>query len=190
MRIRLIRTAFLILAILALSSQYSYACSCMYAGEFTEYSKGQTVIRGKIKSYGSKLSHGQNLYETMTVTVDNLIQGSFKHSMIEFIGDPGHLCLTYVNSETYAIGSEHLFTVFKEDKKQGLGGCGEVSVSIIDGKVEGTRYTDVSQDNWASYSIDYNKFIENLTKPKADTEVNSLTPRKPVTKTKPWWKFW
>lgn len=189
---RLMQTAVLILAVSFLSSQHSHACSCAYAGEFTEYSKGHTVIRGKVNSYG--LTPGGTGYETMTVSVDELIQGSFNHSMIEFIGDPGHLCLSNVNSVTYPIGSEHLFTVFSEDKKQGLGGCGEVSVSIIDGKVEGTKYTDVAQENWAQYSIEYNKFVENLITPLIETKPlkkpKALIETKPLLKPKPWWKFW
>lgn len=169
MLIRILRASVLILVLSLLSSQYSHACDCMYAGDFTEYSKGQTVIRGKVNSYGPKLNHGQKLYETMTVTVDELVQGSFTHSTIEFIGDTGNLCLTYVDSDNYPIGSEHLFTVFSGNKKQGLGGCGEVSVSIIDGKVKGGK---LRSGDWVGYSIEYKKFVKTLTEPK------------------PWWKFW
>lgn len=176
MLIRLIRISLLASAVLVLSAQSSYACSCMDAGDFTEYSKGQTVIRGKVNSYGPRLNHGETLYETMTVNIDKLIQGSFSHSTIEFIGDPGHLCLTYVDSDAYLIGSEHLFTVFSDDEKQGLGGCGEVSVLIVDGKVKGGKFD--AKGNWVGYSIEYNKFVESLTKSQA------------LAKAKPWWKFW
>ena len=176
MLMRLIRVLILALAVSILSAQYSSACSCMYAGEFSEYSKEQTIIRGKVASYGPKLTHGQNFHETMTVNIDELVQGSFGHSTIEFIGDPGHLCLTYVDSETYPIGSEHLFAVFADDEKQGLGGCGEVSVSIVDGIIKGRKFD--SKDNLIGYSMDYNMFVDILTKSKAPA------------KSKPWWKFW
>lgn len=186
----LIRTPLYIFVISAFSTQHASACSCAYAGEFAEYSKGQTIIKGTVISYGPKLSHGKNLYETMTVNVDELIQGAFVHSAIEFIGDPGHLCLAYIYSDNYPIGSEHLFTVLKEDKKQGLGGCGEVSVSIVNGKVEGTKYTDVNNDNRVGYSIEYNLFVESLTNPQTSKETIHLSTNQTLIKNKPWWKFW
>lgn len=161
---RLIPIVFLASTFLFLSLESSHACSCPYQGAFPEYSKGQTVIRGKVESLGQKLTHGENLYETMTVSIDKIIQGTFEHPIIEFEGDPGHLCLTYVDSDTYAIGSEHLFTVFSKDKKQGLGGCGEVSVSIVGNNVKGRKLND-AEDDWIQYSEDYSRFIQSLTAP-------------------------
>ena len=182
---RFIPIAFLASTVLFLSSEFSHACTCPYRGEFSEYSKEQTVIRGKVESYGPKLGHGEILYETMTVSIDRLVQGSFRHPRIEFVGDPGHLCLTYVDSDTYAIGSEHLFTVFSKDEKQGLGGCGEVSVSIVGNTVKGRKLNDV-EDDWIQYTEDYDKFIQTLTAPK--TLAEDIPP--PKSKPKPWWKFW
>ena len=180
---RFIPIAFLASTFWFLSFAYSYACSCLYAGHFSEYSKEQTVIRGKVESYGAKLSHGKTLYETMTVSIEKLVRGSFQHPVIEFIGDPGNLCLTYVDSDTYSIGSEHLFTVFSKDEKQGLGGCGEVSVSIVGNTIKGRKWNDV-EDDWIQYSEDYDKFIQTLTAP------TTLSEPIPFSKPKPWWKFW
>lgn len=174
---RFILTAFLTSTALFLSSEYSHACSCFYVGEFSEYSKEQTVVRGKVESYGPKLSHGEGLYETMTVSIDKLVKGSFSYPTIEFIGDPGHLCLTYVDSDTYSIGSEHLFTVLSNDRKQGLGGCGEVSVLIAGNTVRGRKLND-AEDQWIRYSENYDEFLQTLTGPKI------------LAKPKPWWKFW
>ena len=153
----LIRAIFLIAGLSLISPQLSHACSCAYMGKFIEYSEGHTIIRGEIKSYGPRLSHGEALHATMKVSIVEVITGSIPHTIIEFTGDPGHLCLTYVNSDRYPIGSEHLFTVHSQDKKQGLGGCGEVSVSIIDGKVKGFEFVDGER---VAYSIDYDDFIK------------------------------
>jgi len=196
LRNRFVQTTILSVAALLLSSEYSFACSCIDQGGFVEYSKGRTVIRGTVTSYGPELRHKKTLYETMTVSVDELIQGSFGHPMIDFMGDPGNLCLTYVNSKTYPIGSEHLFTVFSEDEKQGLGGCGEVSVLIAGDTVKSRKLSDRYQ--WTPYSEDYDKFILTLTPPSSSKDTETLKNSQSVPKSqplqkaqkKPWWKFW
>jgi hypothetical protein len=127
-------------------------------GEFKKYSDGHRVIRGKILNYGKQI-HEEYLFDTMNVSIEEVVNGSYPHSKIKFVGDPGHLCLTYVDSDRYPIGSEHLFTVFSEDKKQGLGGCGEVSVAIDKGKVKGVKFRD---DKWREYVIDYDKFLKSI----------------------------
>jgi len=143
---------FATLAITFCTSFAAFACSCDYAGEFEEFSKGRVVIRGEIVGYGPKLDHGKTLYSTMQVNVSEVIKGTYNHSTIEFMGDPGHLCLTYVDSRRYSIGSEHLFILFSDDQNQGLAGCGEVSVSVKYGRVRGISLN----------SVDYDKFIEKL----------------------------
>ena len=77
------------------------------------------------------------------------------------------------------------FTVFSKDEKQGLGGCGEVSVSIVGDTVKGRKLNDV-EDDWIQYSEDYDKFIQTLTAPTTLAEPIPL----PKSKHKPWWKFW
>lgn len=158
---------------------------------FAELSKGQTVIRGKIDSCGSKITYSNDTfdYETITVTVDELIQGSFSYSTMEFIGGNGSMCRTNVDPDAYPIGSEHLFTVWKEDQKQWISEsqCREFSVSIVDGKVKGRK---LGAKNWIEYSIEYDDFIKLITAPKPSAEPKPLEEIKPLPKTKPWWKFW
>jgi len=156
----LVRAIFLIAVLVLISLQSAYACSCTYRGKFTEYAKGSVVIEAEIKSYGTKLGHGKTLHKTMKVSITEVIKGTFSHTSIEFQGDPGHLCLSYVDSEKYPIGSKHLFAVLNE-QKQGLGGCGEVSVSIVGGKVNGIEMVD---GKWFQYSVDYDDFIKTVKK--------------------------
>ena len=157
MTIKLLRTIFLTMVISLIGLQTSHACDCVYAGDFTEFSKGRTVIRGEIVSYGPKLSHGETLYATMVVSVKQVIKGSYAHRSVQFEGDPGNLCLTYVDSNQYSIGSEHLFILSSDEKTQGLLGCGEVSVAIVDGKVFSWELID---GEWKEYSVDYDDFIQ------------------------------
>ena len=152
----LLRVICLSLVTLLIWAQNASACSCEYAGTFGKFSEGQTVIRGMITGYGPKLDHGETLYATMTVSVVEIINGSYAHRTVQFKGDPGHLCLTYVNSNRYLIGSEHMFVLFSDEKKQGLMGCGEVSVSITDGQIHGSGYVD---DEWTNYSVGYDEFV-------------------------------
>jgi len=137
-------------------SSLVFACSCLYGGDFKEYSKDRTVVRATVTNYGPKLNHGKKLYATMEVTVSEVIKGQYIHDSISFTGDPGHLCLTYIDSDTYSIGSEHLFIIFSPEKDQGLAGCGEVSVSIRNGKIYSGEWKN---DKWSEYSIDYKEFI-------------------------------
>jgi len=135
----------------------------MYAGEFKEFAKGQTVVKGIVESLGSKLEHDEGLHATMKVSIRELIKGSYPYKSVNLMGDPGYMCLTYIDSKEYPIGSEHLFILFSQDKEQGLAGCGEVSVSISSGKIHGTKLTD---KKFVNYSVNYDRFIKILkTKP-------------------------
>lgn len=141
-------------------AQTSHACTCAeYTGTFSEYSKGQIVVRGKVTSYGPKLDHDETLYATMRVSVLEILNGSYTHGVVQFRGDPGNLCLTYIDADRYSVGSEHLFVLFSNEKKQDLAGCGVVSVSIQDGKVHGTRYLD---KKWTNFIVDYGEFVESI----------------------------
>jgi len=118
----------------------SMACSCAYAGKFIEYtSGGNGVIRAKIKGYGSRLSHGETLYESMIVEVTEVIKGNYTGRELTFLGDPGHLCRAYVNSERFEVGSEHFISIFNDKSTQPLGGCGESSVIIKGDMIELTN---------------------------------------------------
>ena len=139
----------------------TFACTCLDRGKFKKYSKEQTVVRATVINYGPKLSHGKTLYATMKVTVSEVIKGSYEFDSINFTGDPGHLCLTYIDSDIYSLGSEHLFIASSVGVDQGLAGCGEVSVSIADGKIHGAWW---HREKWSEYSMDYDKFIRKITK--------------------------
>lgn len=95
----------------------------------------------------------------MNVSIAEVITGFIPHSFVEFTGDAEDLCLSYVDSKRYPIGSEHLFAVFSEHNKQDLGGCGEVSVSIVDGKVHGAEMGD---REIFKYSTGYDDFIKTV----------------------------
>ena len=137
------------------------ACSCRYGGEFKEYaSKRGGVIRAKITSYGPKLSHGKTLYESMVVEITDVIKGNYSVKSLTLLGDPGHLCRAYVNSERFAIGTEHFFSVnTQESSVQPLGGCGESSVVIKGEFVEGIKRTN---DGYQSYTLKIPDLIKSI----------------------------
>ena len=141
------------------SSQTTFACSCMYAGKFIEYTSNGGIVRANVKELGSKLSHGDTLYESMTVEVSEVIKGQYNKKEITFLGDPGHLCRAYVDSERFKIGSEHLISISNNDPIQPLGGCGESAVVIKDGKVQGVEIID---KRYESYSIDLKDYLKML----------------------------
>ena len=153
----LIKVICLSFAAVLFCSPISHACSCLYSGTFSQFSKGQIIIRGTVTNYGRKLRHGKVLYATMNVSVTEVINGHYAHSTVQFRGDPGHLCLTYVDANRYSLGSEHLFILFDSEAQQDLAGCGEVSVLVVDGEVRGAGYID---DDWVTYSASYNEFID------------------------------
>jgi hypothetical protein len=121
----------------------SMACSCAYMGKFIEYtSGGNGVIHARIISYGPRLPHGNTLYESMVVEVIEVIKGKYTEQEIIFLGDPGHLCRAYVDSQKFAVGSEHFISIGSEEPIQPLGGCGESSVIIKGDLIEGIEITD------------------------------------------------
>ena len=141
-------------------SNTSIACSCLYAGKFSDYVAGDKgVVRATNMKYGPKLSHGGTLYESMFVEVTDVIKGEYNSKELTLLGDPGHLCRDYVNSMRFKIGSEHLISISSEEAIQPLGGCGESSVVIKDGKVEGVERKDNKNNK---YSIDLNDLIKLL----------------------------
>lgn len=138
----------------------SMACSCAYAGKFVEYAlDGKGVVRAKIKNYGPRLSHGKTLYESMTVEVTQVVKGNYKAAELTLLGDPGHLCRAYVDSQRFEIGSEHFFAILDDDSRQALGGCGESSVIIKDDLVEGRELTD---KGFKLYTLKVSELVEAL----------------------------
>ncbi len=123
------------------------ACSCAYMGKFIEYtSGGNGVIHARIISYGPGLTHGNTLYENMVVEVIEVIKGKYTGQKLIFLGDPGHLCRAYIDSEKFAVGSEHFISISSEESIQALGGCGESSVIIKGDFIEGIELIDNSYE--------------------------------------------
>lgn len=164
MVIRLTRMLLLFLSFGLVSAQLAYACSCIYAGHFTEYSEGASVIRGTVESYGSRLEVDNTSYPTMKISVDGVIKGTYAHEIVDFVGDSGGDCFGSINPDLYPIGGEYLFVVVPEAEQQSLGGCGEASISIVDGKVIGQKWRRkwLRRAELVEYSVDYQEFIRRL----------------------------
>lgn len=133
----------------------------MYAGKFSEYTSHEDIgiVRAKVKSYGSQLSFGSTLYESMAVEALEVIKGKYSHRDLYLLGDPGNLCRDYVDSKRFPIGSEHLISISNEKLVQPLGGCGESSVIIQDGRVNGVV---MENDKYIQYSTDLDDFLEEI----------------------------
>jgi len=161
---KLCRIVALLLIVFLAGPLASFACSCFNGGKFTEYTEGAWVIRGTVESHGKKPVDVNLAYPTMKVSVDEVIRGEYAHKTIEFLGDYGALCLAPIRPDLYKVGSQHLFMVTAEDRQQGLQGCGESSVEIIDDRVHGVYL----RENWwrrarlVRYSVAYDKFLKNL----------------------------
>ena len=141
-------------AIIAFYSSYVMACTCMYGGEFREYSQANPVIvKAKVSSYGERLRNNGSYFETMTVEVIEVIKGSIEHAQIELQGDTGMSCFRYISSGVYPISSEHLFSLSNIESTQPLWGCGESSV-----RIEGSFAEGVGRDGY--YKIELDELIE------------------------------
>ena len=161
MKIIMNNYTFLIMVISALFSAPSFSCSCSYAGNFVEYTLGKKgVVKATIKEFGQKLPHGKTLYESMTVEITEIIKGNYKGKQLTLLGDPGDLCRDYVDSRRFKIGSQHLILLSNENSSQPLDGCGESSVVIRNGKVEGVEWKDKKK---IKYTIELNTFIKKIT---------------------------
>lgn len=122
----------------ALWASASLACTCVYEGPFTDFAKQHPIIvRGTVQSYGDTLRNHSDRFETMTVTVREIIKGDFPHRQFEFFGDTGMSCLRFITLHDYPIGSEHLFILRDTETVQPLMVCDESSVEIIDNSVHG-----------------------------------------------------
>jgi len=144
-----------------LISESSLACQCMYAGKFSEYTSHEDIgiVRAKVMSYGAQLSFGSTLYESMAVEVLEVIKGKYSHRDLYLLGDPGNLCRDYVDSKRFSIGSEHFISIANQKLVQPLGGCGESSVIIQDGRVNGIV---IENEKYIQYSADLDEFIEEI----------------------------
>ena len=133
-----------IVAVVSLFPKTTLACSCIYGGEFSEYSSAaQTIVRATVVGYGPELSNIKNHYETMRVEVTQVVKGEPLEDMITIYGDTGMSCLSYIAAEKYPLNSEHFIALPDNTDFQPLGaaippkGCGEASVRVNGSQVEG-----------------------------------------------------
>lgn len=135
------RVLIVLLGVLAMAPG-AVACRCNYAGPFTTtMHQMPLVVRAEVTGYGPKLPHGETLYSTMKVKVLEVMSGELEVEELEVRGDPGHLCLEYINAEKFVEGRQVLLALGKvNEKKVDLMSCGERSV-VVDGElVRGSTY--------------------------------------------------
>ena len=155
-RIVLIAAAVFVVA----QSGDALACSCMSKGSFVEYVKqSDGVIRARVAGYGDKLSHGETLFESMTVDVVTVLKGDLRFESITLLGDPGFMCRDYVDSRNFVIGKEYLIALHTDESTQPFGGCGEAWLKLDDGIASGHQWND---GEWQEYSIPLVELLENL----------------------------
>ena len=136
-----ILTTLLILFVFCIGD--AVACSCSSKGHFVDYaSQSKRVIRARIVSYGERLSHGETLFESMSVDVVSVVKGSLSFKSIVLLGDSGHLCRDYVDSRHFEIGKEFLIALHGDEAIQPFGGCGEAWLEIDSGVAKGRDWVD------------------------------------------------
>lgn len=127
-----------------------FACSCLSRGDFVEYARqSDGVIRARIAGYGEKLSHGETLYESMSVDIVSVVKGSIGFESIVLLGDPGHLCRDYVDSSHFDIGMEFLIALHGDEQVQSFGGCGEAWLRIDGNVARGREWTGAELQEYA-----------------------------------------
>lgn len=153
----------LIVALLTAAMAHSgsaAACSCMSKGSFVAYAQQSSgVIRARIVGYGDKLSHGDTLFESMTVDVVSVVKGNLRFDSIVLLGDPGFLCRDYVDSRNLVIGKEYLIALHTDAAEQPFGGCGEAWLSLDEGVATGHHWID---DKWQEYTIPLDELLDVL----------------------------
>ena len=147
-------------ACLVLSSNAAVACSCASKGSFLDYANQSAgVIQAKVVRYGHKLTHGDTLYASMVVQVVAVIAGDLEHDSLALMGDPGFLCMEYVDSRNFVIGQDYLIALHGDEPVQPFGGCGEAWVKVNGKFVEGHVMTD---HGYRKYSLPMAEVIESL----------------------------
>ena len=163
---QLIRTVFLLAFCFLAVAGIAYACSCFLHPKFSEMARGNTVIRGSVESFGRKPIDEENAYPMLTVSISEVINGTFPYEKVELLGDPGWECLASMDPNVFAVGSEFLFVLGSEDFQQGLGGCAETYVKIDGDAIRGEYLREAKwwrKAKWVEYSVDYSEYIRGLT---------------------------
>lgn len=129
--------------LLALGTNDAMACSCAWRGSFIEYARqSPAVVKARVTNYGKRLSHGESLFESMTIEVVAVLKGDVSFRRIELLGDPGFLCRDYVDSGRFVIGKEYVIALHEESASQAFGGCGESWMEIDGEFVNGTDWSN------------------------------------------------
>lgn len=137
------RLSIFLAILVALSTSEATACSCASKGSFVEYAKqSEGVIRARIVSYGKKLSHGETLFDSMSVEIIAVLKGGLRFETIQLMGDPGHLCRDYVDSRIFVVGKEFLIALHGDEAVQPFGGCGEAWIELAGGVAKGVNWAD------------------------------------------------
>ena len=133
----------------------------MWAGPFVEMArKSELVVRARVKSYGTRLSHGEDLYASMEVELVTVIKGEYQAEALTILGDPGHLCRPYITPRVFKKGHEYLFALGKSgEHSQGLSVCGEYWIEIDEDVARGHK---LDKDGFTDYSVDLNELLEHI----------------------------
>ena len=157
------RILVVILLLVALSFNDAMACSCVSKGSFVEYARqSEGVIRAKIVRHGRKLSHGDTLYESMSVEVVAVLKGDLEFESIELLGDPGFLCRDFVDSRVFVVGKEFLIALHGDEAVQPFGGCGEAWLALAGDVARGSKWED---GELLKYTIKMDEVIRRLHSP-------------------------
>lgn len=133
----------------------------MWAGPFVKMAKkSELVVRAKVKSYGPRLPHGENLYASMEVELVAVIKGEYTAETFTILGDPGHLCRPYITPAKFKKGHEYLFALSKsKENPQGLSVCGEYWIKIDKELAKGQK---LDKDGFANYSVNLNELLKQI----------------------------
>ena len=159
------RTLLLLIFYFPLMAGLAYACSCYLHPAFSEVAIGHTVIRGSVESFDRKPIDEEYSYPIITISISEVINGTFPHEKVELLGDPGWECLAGMDPSVFVVGEEFLFALRSEDFQQGLGGCAETYVKVDAGAIHGGYLRPAKwwrKSKWIEYSVDYDAFVESL----------------------------
>lgn len=155
------RSAVVFILFFVAGSNVAFACSCAYKGDFLDYAHVSAgVIHARVVSFGDRLDHGETLYESMVVEVVSVVTGKLKIDSVVLMGDPGLLCLEYVDSRNFQIGNEYLIALHSDEAVQPFGGCGEAWMAVDGDLATGHSFSD---GGYRQYSLPLAEAIEKLT---------------------------
>ena len=148
--IQKVRRVGAIAASVILYASHSFACDCVWGGPFQKVSgEADLLVTVRVEAYGPTLTHGQDLYEYMKVSILDVLTGEEKASTLLVYGDPGNLCRPYVTPNRFGLGRKYVMALhhLKENvgPNYGLSNCGEYWLGIENGKVIGRISRDKEQ---------------------------------------------